>query len=499
MPPKLIFAALLVGMLISPSAAETGRPNVVMIVVDDLGWSDLGCYGGTFYETPHIDRLAKQGVRFTDAYATCPVCSPSRASLMTGKYPPRLGVTAHIGDQGPEHWRRNTPLRPANYQGQLDLEETTLAEHFHDAGYATLHAGKWHLGGERHWPEYQGFDVNIGGWSQGGPFGGKQYFSPYANPRLTNGPDGEYLTDRLAEETVRFINDHRFNPFFVHLSFYSVHVPLVARADLLEKYEAKLAKLPVLSEPWTRTADGRVRARQDLPVYAAMVEAMDQAVGRVLKKLEETNLASETIVVFTSDNGGLATGDRGIAEAEGWPTTNAPLRAGKGWLYEGGVRVPLIAKAPGVSQANLTRHDVVTGVDLAPTIADLAGLVEEATSDVDGRSFAAALRGENEPRGPVYWHYPHYGNQGGGPGGAIRDGDWKLIEWFRPDGAHETELYNLHDDLSEEHNLAGEEPGLAAELQAKLASWRAEQLARMPTVNAKYDPKGPVDKPSAGF
>ncbi len=248
-------------------------PNVIVINADDLGWADLGCYGSEFYETPHLDRLAQSGMRFTNAYATCPVCSPSRASLMTGKYPARIGMTAHVGDAQPEHWTRDTPLTPPPYVSDLPHEEITLAERFHRSGYATMHAGKWHLGGERHWPEYHGFDVNVAGWSQGGPFGGSQFFSPYANPRIRNGPPGEYLPQRLSEEVANFVEAHRHEPFFIHYAPYLVHVPLQGRKELLDKYKAKRGRLSNLPDPWISTSDGKVRSRQDLPVYAAMVEA----------------------------------------------------------------------------------------------------------------------------------------------------------------------------------------------------------------------------------
>ena len=275
----------------NPDTAEENvrhHPNVLFILVDDLGWKDLGCYGSSFYETPNVDRLAGQSIRFVNGYASCPVCSPTRASVMTGKYPARLGLTAHIGDAQPKTWKRNTKMVPAEYHDHLPLTETTIAESFHDAGYATFHAGKWHLGNsDSHWPEYHGFDINIGGWSQGGPFGGKQYFSPYGNPRIADGPPGEHLPDRLANETVRFIESHHRKPFFAMLSFYSVHVPLVAREDLRQKYARKRNPFAETESPIYRQ-DGttRVRQVQEHAIYAAMVDAMDQAVGKVLKRLK---------------------------------------------------------------------------------------------------------------------------------------------------------------------------------------------------------------------
>lgn len=479
-----------------PAAEKPAKPlNVVFILADDLGWRDLGCFGSKAYETPELDKLATGGMRFTNAYATCPVCSPSRASIMTGKDPARLGLTAHIGDAQPGHWRRPTPLKPAPYVGNLDHKETTLAEQFHNAGYATFHAGKWHLGGEHHYPEYQGFDVNIGGWSQGGPFGGKQYFSPYGNPRLADGPEGEHLPDRLANETCRFIEAHRFEPFFVHLSFYSVHVPLVAREDLKEKYAEKYSSEAYPADEMKETADGTERVRQDHVIYGAMIEAMDQAVGKVMATLEKTGLADNTLIVFTSDNGGLATGDVGISAAEGWPTTNTPLRAGKGWLYEGGIRVPLIVKGPGVASTGGVSEKVVTGSDYYPTVLELAQIKTEPGQAADGESFVTSLSGSQEQRKPAYWHYPHYGNQGGRPGGAIRDGDWKLIEWYGPDAENsQVELYNLADDLDETDDLASTLPSQRERLLTALRDYREKLNAKMPTANVTELANEPKDK-----
>ncbi len=314
------------------SARPPGPPNVVFFLVDDLGWRDLGCYGSTFYETPNIDRLAATGMKFTQAYAACPVCSPTRASILTGKYPQRTGITDYISvnrSNQPEKWPRRTKLLPAPYADRLPLSETTLAEALKHAGYATFFAGKWHLGPQGYYPEDQGFDINKGGCEWGAPSGGKRYFSPYGNPKLADGPPGEHLPARLAAETAAFISAHRDQPFLAYLSFYSVHVPLMARDDLLKKYEAKANKLQLAGPEWGTEGKQKVRLVQNLPVYAAMVEAMDQAVGTVLHKLDELGLADNTIVIFMSDNGGLAT-------SEGHPTSNLPLRAGKGWLYEGG-------------------------------------------------------------------------------------------------------------------------------------------------------------------
>ena len=297
--------------------ASSASPNILLIIADDLGYMDIGANNpNTFYETPNLDRLAREGARFTDAYAACPVCSPTRASIMTGQWPQRTGITDYLGAPSPEKWPRNTILRPAAYTDRLALEAPTLAKAMKAAGYATFFAGKWHLGPEGWWPENQGFDLNLGGHDRGGPYGGKQYFSPYGNPRLTDGPEGEHLPDRLATETARFIKQNQDRPFFACLAFYSVHTPLMAREDLRLKYEAKRARLG-LEVAWGREHTRDVRLVQDHAVYAAMVEAMDLAVGKVLTQLEAVGLAHNTLVIFTSDNGGLST-------SEGWPTSNLP-------------------------------------------------------------------------------------------------------------------------------------------------------------------------------
>ncbi len=456
-------------MAAAGQAASAGAPpNVVFFLVDDLGWTDLGCFGSSFYETPSCDRLAREGMRFTSGYAACPVCSPTRASIMTGRYPARLATTDFFGAAQPEQWKRPTKLLPASYIEQLPLEETTLAESLKAAGYATFFAGKWHLGPEGFWPENQGFDVNMGGCDRGGPYGGKKYFSPYGNPRLEDGPEGEHLPDRLARETVKFIEAHRGGPFLTYLSFYSVHTPLMARPDLVAKYKEKKARLG-LEAKWGREREREVRLVQEHAIYAGMVEAMDQAVGTVLDALDRLGLATNTAVFFMSDNGGLST-------SEGHPTSNLPLRAGKGWLYEGGIREPMIVRWPGVVKPGATCAQYVSSVDFLPTILDLAG--RRPAGPVDGMSFLPLLKGGALDRGAIYWHYPHYGNQGGAPGGAVRLGDWKLIEWYE-DGA--LELFNLADDIGERHNLVAANPAKVRELHDLLKAWRDETNARMPT------------------
>ena len=465
---------------------NAARPNIVVFLVDDLGQRDLGCYGSTFYETPNVDRLAREGARFTDAYAACPVCSPTRASLMSGQWPQRTGVTDYIGAAQPDKWPRNTPLLPAPYSDRLSLETPTAAEALKAAGYATFFAGKWHLGPEGWWPENQGFDINMGGHDRGGPYGGKQYFSPYGNPRLSDGPPGEHLPDRLASETVRFIDANRSRPFFAYFSFYDVHTPLMARDDLRQKYEAKRSRLPE-TERWGREDTRDVRLVQSHAVYAAMVEAMDQAVGKVLRRLDELDLAKDTLVLFTSDNGGLST-------SEGWPTSNLPLRGGKGWLYEGGIRTPLLVRWPGQAKPGSILSAPVSSPDLFPTLLDAAGAPPPAGQPLDGRSLRLLLQGEAPAERALFWHYPHYGNQGGAPGAAIRRGDWKLVEWFED---RRVQLFNVAADLSEEHDLARTEPARADRLRAELHAWQKDVGARFPTPNSRYDPAGPNGRFSA--
>jgi arylsulfatase A-like enzyme len=459
------------------SGTERKKPSFVFFLVDDLGWKDLGCYGSTFYETPNLDRLAASGMRFTNAYAACPVCSPTRASIMTGKSPARLATTDYFGAPQPDtvdkYWTKK-PLLPARYDDRLPLEEVTVAEALKDHGYATFFAGKWHLGPEGFWPEDQGFDVNKGGIERGGPYGGKGYFSPYGNPRLPDGPDGEHLPDRLATETCRFIEANQDRPFLAYLSFYSVHTPLMAREDLKAKYEQKAKQVRHEGPDWGKEGDRQVRLVQDHAVYAGMVEAMDQAVGKVLDALDRLDLAKDTIVFFMSDNGGLST-------SEGHPTSNLPLRAGKGWLYEGGIREPMIVRWPGVTRAGSLCEEPVISTDFYPTMLEMAGLPPKPDQHVDGRSMRPFLQQTYRPdRRAFYWHYPHYGNQGGSPGGAVRVGDYKLIEFYED---NRVELYNLRDDLGEQNDLAARMPDKAAELRKMLHLWRSEVGARMPTPN----------------
>ena len=484
MSASILGRAALLALVLALAASAANTPNVVFFLVDDLGWSDLGCYGSSFYETPNIDSLAASGVRFTEGYAACPVCSPTRASILTGKYPVRVRVTDYISPSGsnqPEQWNRNTKLLPASYSDRMPLDEVTLAEAFKQSGYATYFAGKWHLGPQGFYPENQGFDVNIGGFEAGAPWLGGKYFSPYQNPRLDDGPQGEHLPNRLARETAKFITEHRDEPFLAYLSFYSVHTPLMTTDALEEKYEAKAKQIAFHGQRFIQEGFREARQVQDHAVYAGMVEAMDTAVGQVLKALVDNGLESNTIVALMADNGGLST-------SEGSPTANIPLRAGKGWMYEGGIREPWIIRAPGVSSPGTVEDTPVSSVDFYPTLLELAGLRKRPEQHLDGVSVAPLLRGESFDRGPLYWHYPHYGNQGSAPGGAIRDAEWKLIKWYE-DGA--TELFHIPSDMGEQYNLARLKPELAKRMEHQLDAWLEDVDANMPTTNSAFDASKP--------
>ena len=451
-------------------AAAKRKPNFVFLLADDLGWTDLGCYGSRFYETPNLDKLAAGGMRFTDAYAACPVCSPTRVSIMTGKYPARVGLTNWLSG------RIKKKLLGAPYIKQMPLEEVTVAEALKAGGYATGFVGKWHLGGEPYWPEKQGFDVNVAGCHAGSPIGG--YFAPWGNPRMEDGPKGQYLTDRLTDEGLAFLDKHKDGPFLLYQSYHVVHTPIQARKDLIAKYRAKAARPPFhRTEPARPEAERKVRQTQNHPVYAAMVEALDANVGRILAKLDELGVADNTVVFFMSDNGGLST-------SEGSPTSNVPLRAGKGWVYEGGIREPMIVRWPGVAQPGRTCGEPVVSTDFYPTILEMAGLAARPKQHVDGVSLAPLLQGAKSlGRKAIYWHYPHYSPQGGRPACAVRAGRYKLLRFFEDD---HVELYDLAADLGESTDLAAKLPAKAAELRKMLDDWLKSVGAKMPSPNPDY-------------
>ena len=476
---------------------KPGPPNVILIVADDLGYADLGCYGSTFYETPNLDQLARDGSKFTNAYASCPVCSPSRASLQTGKYPVRTGITDWI--KGRKSYRDAQPQDrwlALETKYELDLEETTLAEAFKQADYNTYFAGKWHLGEEeKFWPENQGYDLNIGGWRVGAPQRNKDcggYFAPYCNPRL-EGPEGEYLPDRITAETLQFIEKQEKTPFFICLAYYLVHTPLQAKKQLEEKYTVKRTNLGLDSvnefsrtASWIQSATAsrsyKERLVQSDPVYAGMVHSLDENIGKIIRLLKELNLYDNTILLFTSDNGGLST-------AEGSPTLNIPLRAGKGWLYEGGIRVPFIVK-PQQGQPRAPELAIpASGIDVPLTLMDLAGLNPRSFKGTDGISLRPYLNGQSWKDRPLYWHYPHYSNQGGNPGSVIRWGDYKLYDDFE---TGKKELYNLKDDIGETKNLAEKLPKTRDKLLKKLEKWRQTNKLAPLKPNPAWDQSDPI-------
>jgi arylsulfatase A-like enzyme len=460
---RIAFALLLTAYIAANAAAAS--PNVILIVADDLGWKDLGCYGSSFYQSPNLDGLARDGMRFTSNYSACTVCSPTRAALLTGKYPARLHITDWIPGQPPE----NPKLIVPDFTKQLPLDEVTIAERLKDAGYATASIGKWHLGGKEFYPEKQGFDINIAGTDFPQPRPG--YFAPYNIETIEQGPEGEYITDRLTGEAVKFIREKSDVPFFLYLPHFAVHTPIQAKGRLIARHEKRLRELG--------------DTEQTNAPYAAMIESLDQSVGRIRKTLGELGIADNTIIIFTSDNGGRV------------PTTsNAPLRVGKGSCYEGGVRVPLIVYWPGVTKAGSETGVPTISMDLFPTILNMAG--QNVTGECDGASVVALLRDDGKMAGrTLYWHYPHYQHyqQGGTtPYSAIRKGDYRLIE-FLDDSR--VELYNVRKDIGERHNIAGANPELVKELREDLQTWRASVNAQMPTQNLKYDPNKPEHTPKS--
>ncbi len=484
-----------VGWLVLVHAWAEGaeRPNVVLFLIDDLGWADLELTGSTFYETPHVDALAAAGAFFSDAYAASPVCSPTRASIQTGKDPSRMGMSYLAGSRGP--MGPGHMLVPPPVVGNIPPEETTLAEALRQAGYTTAHIGKWHLQGHgergrENYPDKHGFDVNIAGHNAGQP--GSYYF-PYQSPRhaWTNVPDleegqkGDYLTDALTDRAIRFIEAQQGKPFYLNMWYYTVHTPIQPRKDKLAKYRRKAQALGLEKTSGQAVPDHQswTHARQDNPPYAALVESMDENIGRILEALKRLDLANDTIVIFFSDNGGLSTGG-----GPKMPTSNLPLRAGKAWLYEGGIRVPLIIRYPPAVKGGQRIDQPVISTDIYPTILDLAGLPLRPQQHVDGVSLKPLLSGTAAKldRQAIYFHFPHYHHINTmGPSGAVREGDYKLIEVFETGGV---ELYNLRDDIGEQQNLAEARPQLAAGLKRMLHDWRAASGVQMPTRNPDYQP-----------
>jgi len=453
---------------------ETEKPNIILINVDDLGWTDVACFGSLYYDTPNIDRLASQGIRFTNAYAACAVCSPTRAAIMTGRYPARLGLTDWIHFAAPgaklaeeerkhpeEYVGKNKPaLCPPNPYW-MDLDEVTIAELLKPAGYATCHIGKWHLGPKGWFPDSQGFDLNIGGCDFGQP---PSYFDPYQrknNPTRQNIPtlpprrEGEYLTDREGDEAEKFIRDHADKPFFLNMWHYAVHTPLQAKKELVAKYK------------------DREKTNQKNPIYAAMIESVDNAAGQIMRTLDELNLTGNTIVIFTSDNGGL----------QGHATDNAPLRAGKGFPYEGGIRIPQIIRWPGVVEPGAICHEPVSSVDFLPTICESVGIASPSDRSIDGVSLMPLLTQDDAlDRQAIYWHFPHYRGKIV-PYSIIRAGKWKLIKRY---AGKTFELFDLESDIGEKRDLSNSMPAKAKELDAALTDWLKNTGAKLPRQNPDY-------------
>jgi arylsulfatase A-like enzyme len=473
---------LVLSFLLAPLALLAKQPNVLFILVDDLGAMDLTNEGSTFYETPNIDRIANEGMKFTRGYATCQVCSPSRASILTGKYPTNHGITQYIGGpSGVGHRKkgRHDSHLPPEYERNLRASEITLAEAMRDAGYKTFFAGKWHLGSKGSWPTDHGFEINKGGFDAGGPRGG--FFSPYQNPNLTDGPNGESLTIRLGQETAKFIDSQKRSdqPFLAYLSYYTVHAPIQTTEVLYKKYRAKAKKMGLdkVEERYLFDRRLNVRQTQDNPVYAGMMEQLDQSVGIVLQKLDELGIADNTIICFTSDNGGVSSGDA-------YATSNLPLRGGKGRQWEGGIREPYYLKAPGVSKAGSSTDVLASGIDWYPTLLDLCGIEIPKAQKVDGVSLVPALKQKTITDRPLYWHYPSYGNQGGEPSSIIMQGNWKLIH-YHEDGRDE--LYDLGNDIGEQNDLAKKHTQKVKEMRAQLDQWLKQTNATFPIPDPQFD------------
>jgi len=451
----LLFLAGCLGSIPAVRAAgEAQGMNVVLVLVDDLGQTDLGCYGSRFYQTPHLDRLAAESLKFTRAYSACTVCSPTRASLLTGKYPARLNLTDWI----PGHRKTGAKLLPPeHWNQQLPLAEVTLAEGFKQAGYVTASIGKWHLGGPEFYPEKQGFDINLGGNHTGQP---PSYFSPYGINTMPDGPPKEFLTDREAAEAGKFMEVHAHEKFFIYLPLHAVHTPLMGKPEVVAKYQAR-------------------EGAQGKPAYAALVESVDDAVGVLRQKLEALHLWERTILIFTSDNGGLVLGQT---------TTNPGMRAGKGSAYEGGVRIPLLVRVPGLTRAGMECAVPVITPDLTATLASMT-MPEGVMPRADGRNLTELLRGGQSLPGAdaaIYWHYPHYHPGGATPYSAVREGDFKLIHFYEND---QDELYNLATDPLESKEISAADSAKAKGLRGKLNAWLKATGAQLPRKNPAGGPE----------
>ena len=462
---------LFITILIFSCSNENEKPNLLFILVDDLGWTDVSYNKSDYYETIHIDNLSETSMLFDNAYAASSVCSPTRASIMTGKHPARVNITDWIPGLDP----KNRPLLGPVDRNELPLEETTIAEVLRDNNYSTFYSGKWHLGSEGHYPEDQGFDVNIGGFEKGSPMGG--YYSPYKNPRLSDGPEGEYLTDRLTLETIELIrNRDSKKPFAAFLSFYNVHTPIQENKEFIDYYIEKLKSYENTSPETVKEGDAITLLNQRNAKYASMVHATDYNVGRIINFLKDNNLYENTLIVFTSDNGGLSTLRR-VA-----PTSVFPLRAGKGWLYEGGIRIPQLIKLPKQINKEIISEPVVS-YDLFPTIVNVLNL-NHSVSDIDGVDLSNLFVKKDIERDFIFWHFPHYHGSLWKPGSALRNNDWKLVELHEE---NKVELYNLKDDLSETVDVSNRFPEITSKLVNKLNEIKIDLGANKATINENYN------------
>ena len=452
--------------------SKNKSPNIIFILVDDLGWKDLGYSGSTFYETPNIDKLRNESYEFSSAYAASSVCSPTRASIMTGKHPARVNITDWIPGDNP----LDRPFLGPKDLHQLPLEEVTIAEKLKNYGYTTFYSGKWHLGSKGYYPEQNGFDINIGGFEKGSPPGG--YYTPYKNPKLSDGPEGEYLTDRLTSESIKFIeNNKKDNPFALFLAFYTVHTPIQANKKHVSYFENKLNKLDDNIARTRQEGKAITLLNQVNPDYASMVYALDENIGRLIKSLKENNYYDDALIIFTSDNGGLSTLRR-VA-----PTSVSPLRAGKGWLYEGGIRIPQLIKMP-ENNKNIKIYEPTVSYDLFPTILEFAG-IENTNQEIDGISLIPHLKtGKELNRKDIFWHFPHYHTSQWKPGAAIRQGDWKLVEHYE---SNKIELFNLKDDVGESKNLNLIYPEKTESLLKRLHELQKKTNANSVKINSNYN------------
>lgn len=494
------------------------KPNIILFLTDDLGWSDLGCYGSRFYETPNIDRLAADGVRFTQAYSACSVSSPSRASILTGRYPASLGLTDWLPGRGDHQFQRLQTVRTVQ---QLPLEESTIAEELRANGYKTAIFGKWHVGEGDYCPTARGFDVHIPSqWLVGWP---KSYHYPFKMNGY-DGEPGEYLTDKMTDEALNYLEDNAGSPFFLFMSHFAVHDPVEGREDLVEKYRNKLRAMPkqggepyILEgnpddpDPFTREEldsmlkDGahdsyrvfsdrtvKVKQFQDNVEFAAMVEAMDESLGKIVAKIEELGIADNTIVIFASDNGGMSAANfnnpRHIANQEKldkeYPTSNLPLRGGKGWMYEGGIRIPFIVKVPNSGRGGKVCNVPVITNDFFPTIMDLTKSRVSEGKKMEGTSLVPLMEGKSIEKRNLYWHFPHYSNHGmQSPGGAIRSGRYKLLEYYE-NGT--VQLFDMQKDPEERFDISAKRPGIVDKLREQLHTWRMDVGAKMNVPNQNY-------------